>query len=122
MGVPIAVTKNKYTRFTMKLSTTTIKAFMEQHNSSYPYSDIPCTRQGYHSKWLLVTSKSKQGICLRKEGYYVIKSSCLSHDNVQNIIIAGDGIPLPAEFAEVVDGLETWGVFTGLVGWRNPSN
>jgi len=33
----------------------------------------------------------------------------LSHDNVQNIIIAGDGIPLPVEFAEVVDGLETWG-------------
>ena len=46
---------------------------------------------------------------LRKTGCYVIKSSCLSHDNVQNVVIAGDGIHLPVEFAEVVDGLETWG-------------
>jgi len=46
---------------------------------------------------------------LRKTGHCVIKSSCLSHDNLQNLIISGDGTPLPAEFAEVVDGLETWG-------------
>jgi len=83
---------------------------MEDHKHSYPYSTIPCTRQGYYPKWLLVaTSKNKQGLVLRKTGYYVIKSSCLSHDNLQNIIISGDGIPLPVEFAEVVDGLETWG-------------
>jgi len=94
----------------MKLATaTTIKSFMEQHNPTYPYSVIPCTRQGCYPKWLLATSKNKQGLVLRKTGYYVIKTSCLSHDNVQNIVITGDGIPLPAEFAEVVDGLETWG-------------
>jgi len=90
----------------MKLS---IKTFMEDHKHSYPYSTVPCTRQGYYPKWLLATSKNKQGLVLRKTGYYVIKTSCLSHDNVQNIIITGDGIPLPVEFAEVVDGLETWG-------------
>jgi len=91
---------------TMKLS---IKSFMEEHKDSYPYSVIPCTHQGYHSKWLLATNKNKQGVLLRKEGYYVIKSSCLSHENVHNLIIAGDGIPLPVEFVEVVDALETWG-------------
>jgi len=62
-----------------------------------------------YPKWLLATSKNKQGLLLRKEGYHVIKSSCLSHDNLQNLIISGDGIPLPVEFAEVVDVLETWG-------------
>jgi len=91
---------------TTKLS---IKTFMEDHKHSYPCSVIACTRQGYHSKWLLATSRNLQDIRLRKEGYYVIKSNCLSHENVQNLIIAGDGIPLPVEFAEVVDALETWG-------------
>ena len=92
---------------------------MEEHKHSYPYSNVPCTRQGYYPKWLLAASKNRQGLVLRKTGYYVIKSSCLSHDNLQNLIITGDGIPLPAEFGEVVDGLETWGAFTGLVGWKS---
>jgi len=92
----------------MKLSVS-IKSFMEDHKHSCPCSAIPCTRQGYHPKWLLATSKNKKGLVLRKTGYCVVKTSCLSHDNVQNIVIAGDGIPLPVDFAEVVDGLETWG-------------
>jgi len=92
----------------MKLSVS-IKSFMDEHKDSYPYSVIPCTRQGYYPKWLLATSKNKKGLVLRKTGYCVIKTGCLSHANVQNIIISGDGIPLPVEFAEVVDGLETWG-------------
>jgi len=84
---------------TMKLS---IKSFMDEHKDSYPYSYVPCTRQGYYPKWLLATSKT---------GYYAIKSSCLSHENIQNLIISYDGIPLPAEFCEVVDYLEKWGAF-----------
>jgi len=93
---------------TMKLSIS-IKSFMEDHKCSCPHSTIPCTRQGCCPQWLLAASKNKQGLVLRKTGCYVIKSSCLSHDNVQNVVIAGDGIHLPVEFAEVVDGLETWG-------------
>ena len=46
---------------------------------------------------------------LRKEGYHAVKTSCLSNENVQQLIMAHDGIPLPADFCEVVDGLETWG-------------
>jgi len=93
----------------MKLSTATIKSFMECNKDSYPYRDVPCTRQGYYPKWLLATSKGNGGIPLRKTGYYAIKTSCLSHDNVQNLIMTHDGIPLPAEFGEVVEGIETWG-------------
>jgi len=29
---------------------------------------------------------------------------------MQKLIMDGDGVPLPADFAEVVDSLETWGV------------
>jgi len=90
----------------MKPST---KTFVEDHKRSYPCSDIPCTRQGCCPKWLLAASKNKKGLVLRKTGCCVVKTSCLSHDNVQNVVIAGDGIPLPTDFAEVVDGLETWG-------------
>jgi len=90
----------------MKLS---IKTFMQTNQDVYPYSDVPCTRSGYYPKWLLASSRYKQGQIWRQDGYYVIKSSCLSHDNVQNLIMAGDTLPLPAVFSEVVDSLETWG-------------
>ena len=93
----------------MKLSAAAVKAFMDEHNRSYPYNDVPCTRQCYYPKWLLATSKGNGGIPLRKTGYCTIKTSCLSHDNVQNLIMAGDTLPLPAVFGEVVDSLETWG-------------
>jgi len=49
-------------------------------------------------------------------GYYVIKSSCLNHGNPQNLIMDGDAIPLPADFGEVGDSLETWGAWH-WVGW-----
>lgn len=83
--------------------------FMDSNKDVYPYSDIPCTRTGYYPKWLLASSKNRQGQIWRECGYYVIKSSCLSHDNVQNLIMSGDVLPLPAIFGEVVDSLETWG-------------
>jgi len=95
---------------TMKLSTAAIKTFMEEHKDIYPYNDVPTTRQGYHPRWLLCMSKNKEGQVWRQLGYYVIRASCLNHENVQNLIIDGDGVPLPADFAEVVDSLETWGV------------
>jgi len=82
---------------------------VEDHECSCPCSVTLCTRQGCHSEWLLATSENKQGALLRKEGHCVVESSCLSHENVQNLIIAGDGTPLPAEFVEVADALETWG-------------
>ena len=86
-----------------------VKTFVEDHECSCPCSVTLCTRQGCHSEWLLATSENKQGALLRKEGHCVVESSCLSHENVQNLIIAGDGTPLPAEFVEVADALETWG-------------
>jgi len=49
----------------------------------------------------------------RRDGHYVIKSSCLSHDNLQQLIMSGDGLPLPVEFGEVVDELET----SGAIHW-----
>jgi len=93
----------------MKASTAAIKTFMQTNQDVYPYSDVPCTRSGYYPKWLLASSRYKQGQIWRQDGYYVIKSSCLSHENAQNLIMSGDALPLPAVFGEVVDSLETWG-------------
>jgi len=82
---------------------------MQTNHDVYPYSDVPCTRSGYCHKWLLASSRYKQGQMWRQDGYCVIKSSCLSHENAQNLIMAGDALPLPAVFGEVVGSLETWG-------------
>ena len=95
---------------TMKLP---IKSFMEEHKDSCPCNDIPCTRQGHCPKWLLATSKGKTGYC-------AIKSSCLSHDNLQNLIMSYDRIPLPAVFGEAVDCMEKWGAFHWSV-WMEKS-
>jgi len=93
----------------MKLCADAVKLFMEKKKDVYPFNSIPQTRRGYYPKWLLAASKNRQGTLWRRDGHYVIKSSCLSHDNVQQLIMSGDGIPLPVEFGEVVDALETWG-------------
>ena len=93
----------------MKLSTSAIKTFMEEHKGTYPCNDIPTTRQGHHPKWLLSWSRNREGQVWRRLGHYVIRTSCLNNENMQKLIMDGDGIPVPADFAEVVDSLETWG-------------
>jgi len=104
----------------MKVCRAAIKWFMEENQDVYPYNDVPKTRQGYHPKWLLTMSINTENIVWRRMGYYVIKASCLNHGNLQNMIMDGDAIPLPAEFGEVVDSLETWGAFH-WVGWLEHS-
>jgi len=92
----------------MKLSAA-IKTFMQTNQDVYPCSDVLCTRNGCCPEWLLASSRYKQGQIWRQDGYYVIKSSCLSHENVQNLIMSGDALPLASMFGEVVDALETLG-------------
>jgi len=75
----------------------------------YPYSAVPHTRSGYHPKWLLAMSGNTDGIFTRNMGYYVIKASCLNRSNLMTLIMDGDAMPLPPDFADVVDTLETWG-------------
>jgi len=89
---------------------TAIKSFVEGNMDTYPHSDVPHTRRGFHPKWLLTMSGNKDGICGRRYGYYVIKASCLNNENIQSLMMDGDAIPLPADFCEVFDTLETWGV------------
>jgi len=93
----------------MTISKAAVAMFMDSNEHVYPYSDIPATRSGYYPKWLVASSRNRQGQVWREDGYYAIKASCLSHDNVQALIVAGDALPLPAVFGEVVDVLETWG-------------
>ena len=93
----------------MKLSTSDIATFMESKTDVYPCSDVPCTRSGYCPKWLLAASRCRSDQIWREDGYYVIKSSCLTHENLQSLIMSADALPLPAVFGEAVDALETWG-------------
>jgi len=93
----------------MKPSAAAVKWFMEENEEIYPCNAVPKTRQGHCPKWLLAMSNNKDGQVWRQMGQQVIRSSCLNHENAQNLIMDGDGIPLPADFAEVVDSLETWG-------------
>ena len=93
----------------MNVNTAAITLFMHEHEGVYPFNVIPQTRRGYYPKWLLGMSINTDGIVKRKIGYYVIKSSCLNRENIQKLIMDGDGIPLPTDFAEVIDSLETWG-------------
>ena len=89
---------------------------MDEKKDVHPYNAVPQTRCGYYPKWVMTMSLNADGIVWRKLGHYVIKSSCLNHGNLQNLTMDGDAVPLPAEFCEVVDSLETWGAFH-WVGW-----
>jgi len=103
----------------MKLS---IKSFMEEHEHSYPYSTVFCACQGHYPKWLLATSKNKMGLVLRKFGYCVIKTCCLSHDNIQNLIISVMEFPYQLSLLKLLMVLKHGKAFTGRVGWKSHSN
>ena len=87
-----------------------IKSFVEGNMNTCPHSDVPHARRGFHPKWLPTMSGDKDGICGRRCGCCVIKASCLNNENIQSLMMDGDAIPLPADFCEVVDTLDTWGV------------
>jgi len=86
-----------------------INAFVVGNLDVHPYSAVPHTRSGYHPKWLLTMSGNINGIFTRNMGYFVIKSSCLNRSNMMTLIMDGDATPLPPDFSDVVDTLETWG-------------
>ena len=85
------------------------KAFVEAEGYKYPYNQLQLMQQGYYPKWLLLHSSNLDGIVWRSRGFYVLKSSCLPWNIMQEIIITKSGFPLPPEFSEVVDCMETWG-------------
>ena len=90
-------------------SSAAIKNFVQTDQDVCPCSDAPCARSGHCPKWLLASGSCKQGQVWRQGGCHVVKSGCLTHENLQNPTMSGDALPLPAVFGEVVDSLETWG-------------
>jgi len=89
---------------------------MDVNKDVHPYNAVSKTRSGYYPKWLMTMSRNTDCIVWRRNGHHVIKASCLNHGNPQNMIMDGDGIPLPVDFGEVIDLLETWGAWH-WTGW-----
>jgi len=100
----------------MNVCKETVKWFVEQNQDVCPCNAAPQTRCGCYPKWALTVSRSADGAVWRNVGCHVLKSSCLNHGNLQNLIMDGDAVPLPADFCEVVDSLETWGA-CHWTGW-----
>ena len=92
----------------MLVDTTKLKAFMMTEGQSFPYNDLRVTRKALHPKWLLLESANTGSFC-RTRNFFVIPSSSLPKATVQALIIEKAVMPLPLDFSEVVDYMETWG-------------
>ena len=84
------------------------KTFLDQHGGNYPYCDVRQTRTAFHTEWLLLTDSSLGSTV---EGYnpdcdlpehYVLRTSTLPQETVQEIIIRRNGLPLPPDLCEVI--------------------
>lgn len=83
--------------------------FMAENGSEYPHNDVRQTRRGLYPRWLLL--EAEQDVSLfHPRGYFLLRTSCLSNDLMQHIIVNKEGIPLPDDYNEVADVMECWGI------------
>jgi hypothetical protein len=94
----------------MFVSKAAIESFVQKKGRSFPYSHVRGTRQGFHPKWLLTTSKGNDnGILFRSSNLFLLRTSCVPGEVVQSLIISEAALPLPVDFEDVADCMHWWG-------------
>ena len=85
------------------------KEFMFTEGNKFPYNNLKVTRNGIHPRWLLTEGSYSSGSLLRTRNFFLIPSSSLPKKTVQRLILDKAVLPLPDDFCDVVDCMETWG-------------
>ena len=93
----------------MKVNTKRFREFYERVRDTFPYNNIRVTRNRFHTKWLLMYSKTPSGILFYHKKYYPLLCTTLDSDIVQYIIITEQGIPLPHDISVLMDCMFYWG-------------
>lgn len=100
----------------MVLSSAAFKQFLEANSNQHPYCDLRTTRSNYHCKWLMLKAAHPTSI-RRRNGYFVLQSSCVSKSIQNEMIVSGTALPMPPMYDDIIDCVETWGTHLKC-GWN----
>ena len=96
---------------TMRIpATAQFKDFIKNHSVA-PYKDIKLTRQSFFMEWVLLRSDWRRtaGILRVATDWFPVHSSCLPPVTLQELLIAGNALPLTLEMEEVMNEMFVWG-------------
>jgi len=91
-----------------------LENFIAHHSGIYPYSDVrQSMRGGYETEWLILAEEST---CTDEEAegglfydHFIVKTSTMPHEIVEELIVTKSGIPLPPDCCEVMNYLYSFG-------------
>ena len=85
-------------------------AFYNQVKSKFPYKEIKATRSKFYPKWILLKSNNANDGILFHQGYLYPALACtMEPEMVQYLIVTRQAMPLPPDFAGVMDSMFHWG-------------
>lgn len=93
----------------MEVDSAAFKAFLSQHGLDHPHNEIRQTHQKFHCKWLLLSCSNHDGVVFQRGPHFPHLSCCLDKDTVQDVTMKQQGMPLPPDPSNVMDGMEVWG-------------
>ena len=85
------------------------KQFYERVKDTFPYNDIKVTPNRFHVKWLLMSCKTDPCILFYHAKVYPLLCTTVDAEVVQQLILTKQGLPLPADFSDVLDCMFHWG-------------
>ena len=91
-------------------ATAQFKDFIKNHSVA-PYKDIKLTRQSFFMEWVLLRSDWRRtaGILRVATDWFPVHSSCLPPVTLQELLMAGNALPLTLEMEEVMNEMFVWG-------------
>ena len=76
--------------------------------TTYPYCDIPSTRNGFRVKWLLFEAKNRT-VLFKRGSRYAVPASTLPMETATELIVKKKALPLPQDYADIMDVMDWWG-------------
>ena len=96
----------------MRISTTAMfKDFLKEYSGAYPYSQIKVTRQSFYLEWVFLRSNwyRTAGVMRLGTQWFPVHCSCLPKEHLEELLMTGQALPVPAEMEEVVHSMFVWG-------------
>ena len=83
--------------------------FLERYKDTFPYNDVRVTRNGIHSKWLLLERNAPLGIRFYTGSLFAVLAQTIDAEIVKQLIISRRALPMPDDFSLLLDRMYFWG-------------
>lgn len=95
----------------MNVSKDSIKQFIADNANVYPYSEVKCTRNGYHCKWSILQARGRNvdALCVNQSYLYAMPTACIGSGSLQELLLSKVAIPLTGAMEDIYDCMSIWG-------------